>query len=103
MTNATVGNMMSDIAVKCGIRHFDLRVFRDCAIIYSEVRREAPASSGQQAAAATPLLTLILQKCTRDPMQLSEMCKRVARLLGTDKYTLRVDALREMEHLGMAK
>ena len=97
--------IMSDNAVKCGIRHLDLRVFQGCAIIDSEVRLAAAEKSGahRQPSTTTPLLTTILQKCTRDPIQLSEMSKRAARLQGTENYQKRADALREMQQLGLGE
>ena len=103
LSNSEAGNVMSDNAIKCGIRNFDIRVFQGCAIIDSEVRRQAPSASGHQASAPTPLVATILQKCTRDPIQLSEISKRVARLQGCGKYQQRVAALREMQALGLGE
>ena len=76
---------ISDCAIKCGIRHFDSRVFRGCAIIDREVRAHAVVPAGRRASVAVPLsfVPIILMKCVKDPIQLSEMSKRVACLQGT--------------------
>ena len=77
--------LMSDCAIKCGIRHFDTRIFHGCAIIDCEVRRQVQAH-GKRIIGAAPLalMSVVLMKCSKDPIQLSEMSKRVAGLQGME-------------------
>lgn len=83
---------LSDSAVKCGVPHFDLRVFQCCAIIDSEVKRQPTATAGKKAGpreSRSPL-TNVLIKRPKDPMQLSEISRRVAALRGNDNYAKQV-------------
>ena len=68
-------NVMSDCSVKCGIRHYDMRVVHGCAVIDSEVRRLPSATQGRTGVTPmqTPLRTTVLTKCMKDPIKLSEM------------------------------
>ena len=69
---------LPDNAMKCGVRHFDLRVVHGCNLVDTEVADRC-ASSSARAGSPPPsrharcLRSRLLSTCTKDPITLSDV------------------------------
>lgn len=76
--------VLPDNAMKCAIRHFDLRVVHDCNVVDSE----AIAMSGDPLAPGAPVRpprsmhSRLLLACVKDPITLSDIGKHITSLQG---------------------
>ena len=98
--------VLDDNAMKCALRHFDLRVVHTCSIIDACIRACARKASSSKAAASSairPTTARVLESCVKDPILFSHMSQRFVSLRGADKFDARLALLRELERLGLGQ
>ena len=94
-------SVLSDDAMKCGIRHFDLRVVHDCNVVDSE----ATAMHGEPAASRVPVsavkpprtpVSRLLLACVKDPITLSDVGNHITSLQGATQAEERIKLLQSL-------
>ncbi|CAE7271160.1 unnamed protein product, partial [Symbiodinium microadriaticum] len=103
--------VLSDNAVKCGIRHFDMRVVHSCAVVDSEISAkmlQAPASSRRPGSPPTQraertLPQRLLAACTKNPITMTEVGVHISSLKGAAKYDARLQLFQELQGLGLGE
>ena len=97
---------LDDNAIKCALRHFDLRVMYSCSIVDSTVRQAPGKACGKGAAMQNkvkPMTVRVLEACVKDPILLSHMSHHFSCLKGSEKFEERVSILQQLERLGLGE
>ena len=104
-------SVLSDNALKCGVRHFDLHVVRSCAVVDAEIRHKYYSmehSAGSRRDAIPPLqrertpVQRLLSVCAIPSPCMTDVSKHISALKGAAKYDERLQLLQlqsgELKH-----
>ena len=111
LCSEAAGYEIPDNALKCAIRHFDLRVVCSNNMVDSEIARQATRSaSGTRRAlspapvrAARSLETRLLTSCTKDPITSTDVGKAISSLRGAAHTDSRLTLLHKLAELGLGQ
>ena len=87
---------LSDNAFKCGVRHFDCRLFQSCAVMDAVIA----AKDGQRPKPKS-MVYRALTTCISNPILLSHLSDKISELKGAAKLDARVNLLRDLERQGL--
>ena len=103
---AALGKMelVPDNAVKCVLRHFDLRVFRTCSIVDSTIRSQQRVPRATPRSPATrPLTTRVLETCVKNPILHSDLSRDFSTFKGASGFQRRTEILQELARMGLGE
>ena len=98
---------LPDHALKCAIRHFDLRVVHDCNVLDWEVAARCAGRAQCRGASPPPnreprsLPARLLSSRTKDPITLTDVGAHLSNLKGSMHLEARMDLLRELADMGL--
>lgn len=102
LAESNFSQTLPDNAVKCAIRHFDLRVGQTCAIIVDSTVRRSHVQQKQNATTRTrPMAARVLESCLKDPILESHMSLNFSALKGAHKSTERRALMEELQERGL--
>lgn len=95
--------VLPDNAMKCAIRHFDLRVVRGCQVIDTEITdfSRKTTNVGEPLVKSLPLR--LLSSCLKDPITLTDVGNHITSLKGSAHAAERIELLNSLARQGLGE
>ena len=96
-------HVLPDNAMKCAIRHFDLRVVRGCHIIDTEIADFSRKTTNVREPLVRSLPLRLLSSCLKDPITLTDVGNHITSLKGSAHAAERIELLHNLARLGLGE
>ena len=94
---------LPDNAIKCAMRHFDLRVVRDCTMVDTEVMTSIASNPLSSKWEPRSLPSRLLSSCPKDPITMTDVGKCISSLSGAAFQDERTKLLQSLADMGLGE